>query len=1008
VIWNAADRADSYQVFYGEDRGALSKDGGQTGGLSLTVSGLTPNTSYYFAVRAGNKNGWSSLSSSVNAVTEQTYTVTASPSDHGSVIPNPTSAEEGTVITLNISAEADYRLKSLAVKDAADADVAVSGTGTSRTFTMPASNVTVTVEFEALPANVYSVMVNPASHGNVTASPANAGAGTTIILTISPEADYQLKSLTVKDAANADITVNGTGTSRTFTMPASNVTVSMEFEALPANVYSITVNPISLGNVTASPANAGAETTITLTINPDTGYQLKSLTVKDAADTDITVSGTGTSRTFAMPASNVTISAEFELSLYSVTVSAASHGSVAANLANAEMGTTITLTASPDTGYQLKSLAVKDAADADVTVSGTGTTRTFAMPASNVRVIAEFELSLYSVTISAAAHGSVAANSVSAGTGTTITLTISPDTGYQLKSLAVKDAADADITVSGTGTSRTFALPASNVTVIAEFELSLYSVTVNAASHGSVAANPENAEMETTITLTASPDTGYQLKDLAVKDAANADVTVNGTGTSRTFTMPASNVTVNAEFELSLYSVTVSAASHGNITTNSVNAGMGTTITLTVSPETGYQLKSLTVKDAADADITVSGTGTSRTFAMPASNVTVSAEFEEAAYGLFIQNGATLSRIFSVESPFSIFNALAWLGANAEADTTYVIAINANETLVPITLSSANLSGKTGVKITLRGLNAERTVQLASSGSLFTVQSGITLSLDENITLKGRNDHIASLVRVSSGAVIMEQGAKISGNTSSSGGGVYVAGGTFTLNGGQISSNRAFGGYGGGVYVSGGTFTINSGEISGNTGGSSGGGVYVAGGTFIMSDGEISGNTASSNGGGVYVYGGTFTMSDGGISGNTASSNGGGVYVYGGTFTMSNGEISDNTSSGSGGGVYTDSAFTMGNGEISGNTSSGNGGGVYVADSSTFKKQPATESGTSGAIYGYTGYANGNKVTSGGSVQSGRGHAVYMASSPVKKREATAGETQHMDSEVAGPAGGWE
>jgi hypothetical protein len=703
-------------------------------------------------------------------------------------------------------------------------------------------------------------------------------------------------------------------------MPASNVTVSAEFEALPANVYSVTVNPASHGNVNANPANAGTGVTITLTVSPEADYQLKNITVKDATNADITMNGTGTSRTFVMPASNVTVSAEFE-----------------------------------------------------------------ALPAN-----------VYSVTVNPISLGSVTASPANAGVGTTIILTISPETGYQLKSLTVKDAADTDVTVSGTGTNRTFAMPASNVTISAEFELSLYSVTANAASHGSVAANLENAEMGTTITLTASPDTGYQLKSLTVKDAASADVTVSGTGTSRTFIMPASNVTVSAEFELNLYSVTVNTAPHGNITANPINAGAGTTITMTVSPDTDYQLKSLTVKDAASADVTVNGTGTSRTFTMPASNVMVSAEFEEAAYGLFIQNGATLSRIFSGETPFSIFNALAWLGANAEADTTYVIAINTNETLVPITLSSANLSGKTGVKITLRGLDAERTVQLASQGSLFTVESGITLNLDENITLKGRSDN-SSLVRVNYGAVIMEQGAKISGNTSS---GVSVSYGTFTMNGGEISGNT-----GSGVSV-GGTFTMNGGEISGNTGS----GVSVSIGTFTMNGGEISGNTAT-NGSGVSVSYGTFTMNGGEISGNTAT-NGGGVFVSSsGTFTMNGGEISGNTAT-NGGGVYVSSyggTFTMNGGEISGNTSSSIGGGIYVSSSGIFKKQPATESSTSGTIYGYTGDVKGNKVTnSAGAVQSGRGHAIYMDGNPAKKREATAGETQHMDSEVAGLAGGWE
>jgi hypothetical protein len=175
-------------------------------------------------------------------------------------------------------------------------------------------------------------------------------------------------------------------------------------------------------------------------------------------------------------------------------------------------------------------------------------------------------------------------------------------------------------------------------------------------------------------------------------------------------------------------------------------------------------------------------------------------------------------------------------------------------------------------------------------------------------------------------------GGEISGNTASSGGGVYFSGsGTFNMSGGEINGNTASSSSaasGGGVYVYG-TFNMSGGEISGNTASSSsssysyGGGVYVSSsGTFTMSDGEISGNTAQV-GGGVSV-GGTFTMSGGEISGNTALSvgsysYGGGVHVNG-TFTMSGGEISGNTASSSSsssssspycGGVYVDGTFTM-------------------------------------------------------------------------------------------------
>jgi uncharacterized repeat protein (TIGR02543 family) len=79
-------------------------------------------------------------------------------------------------------------------------------------------------------------------------------------------------------------------------------------------------------------------------------------------------------------------------------------------------------------------------------------------------------------------------------------------------------------------------------------------------------------------------------------------------------------------------------------------------------------------------------------------------------------------------------------------------------------------------------------------------------------------------------------------------------------------------------------------KISGNTSSSGGGGVYVYYGTFTMSGGEISGNTSSS-GGGVYVYYSTFTMSGGEISSNTSSSYGGGVYISNGTFAKQSGGI---------------------------------------------------------------------------------------------------------------------
>jgi uncharacterized repeat protein (TIGR02543 family) len=245
----------------------------------------------------------------------------------------------------------------------------------------------------------------------------------------------------------------------------------------------------------------------------------------------------------------------------------------------------------------------------------------------------------------------------------------------------------------------------------------------------------------------------------------------------------------------------------------------------------------------------------------------------------------------------SLAVSLAWITSNAVEGGAYTITLSEDETVSPQALS---YSGKT-VSITLSGGTSERKVSLSSNGALFAVGSGVTLTMDNNVTLQGRSDNTNSLVQVNSGgALVMNSGSKISGNTS---GGVFVYGGAFTMHGGTISDNTA--GRGGGVFMYGGAFTMTAGTISGNTASFSGGGVYMDDrGTFTMNGGEISGNTTASYGGGVYVDSGTFTKSGGIIYGsnastalkNTASSDGHAVFVS----SVSSGSKKRNSTAGEG------------------------------------------------------------------------------------------------------------
>jgi hypothetical protein len=178
----------------------------------------------------------------------------------------------------------------------------------------------------------------------------------------------------------------------------------------------------------------------------------------------------------------------------------------------------------------------------------------------------------------------------------------------------------------------------------------------------------------------------------------------------------------------------------------------------------------------------------------------------------------------------------------------------------------------------------------------------------------------------------------------------------FEMNGGTIygkaTTNEDFGAYssGGGVYLYGGTFTMTDATIYGD-GVHDGGGVYIRnGGSFTMyGASRVSGGVDSDvgHGGGVYLYDGTFTMNDySTINGSSAYWIGGGVFIqcpYPSasftSFTMNDhSTVSGNTAVQLGGGVYqagntSISSFKMNDDSaVSGNTAGERGGGVYLED----------------------------------------------------------------------------
>ena len=308
---------------------------------------------------------------------------------------------------------------------------------------------------------------------------------------------------------------------------------------------------------------------------------------------------------------------------HTVTVTNDGNGTASASHAKAAAGTEIILTVTPANGYHFKEWQVESPAGLVIT------NNKFLMPSGDVEVKAIFEKDAppapteFTITVKTDENGTASASHAKAVVGTEITLTAMPKEGYHFKEWQV---------ISGGVTIKDdkFLMPSANVEVKAIFEEDAppapteHTVTVTSGGNGTASASPAKAAAGTMISLTATPDKGYHLKEWQVESPAGLVITNNK------FTMPDTNVAIKAISEEDAppapteFTITVKTDGNGTASASHAKAVVGTEIRLTATPNKGYHFKEWQV---------ISGGVTIKDdkFTMPDGNVEVKAIFEKDA-----------------------------------------------------------------------------------------------------------------------------------------------------------------------------------------------------------------------------------------------------------------------------------------------------------------------------------------------------------------------------------------
>ncbi|MBP5266344.1 MAG: DUF4214 domain-containing protein, partial [Lachnospiraceae bacterium] len=146
-------------------------------------------------------------------------------------------------------------------------------------------------------------------------------------------------------------------------------------------------------------------------------------------------------------------------------------------------------------------------------------------------------------------------------------------------------------------------------------EAPIYNVTVTTDGNGTASSSVASGKEGTEVTLTANPNPGYQFKEWQV---ISGNVTVE----NNKFVIADADVEIKAIFEAIPRTITVTTDGNGTASASAATGIVGDTITLTATPNEGYQFKEWQV---VAGGVTI----TNNSFVIGTENVEIKAIFEK-------------------------------------------------------------------------------------------------------------------------------------------------------------------------------------------------------------------------------------------------------------------------------------------------------------------------------------------------------------------------------------------
>lgn len=200
-----------------------------------------------------------------------------------------------------------------------------------------------------------------------------------------------------------------------------------------------------------------------------------------------------------------------------------------------------------------------------------------------------------------------------------------------------------------------------DMTLTAKWTLDRYTISYN-LNNGTATGNPDSYTVESdAITLNTPTRPGYTFtgwSGTGLDGENNMTVTIpTGSTGNRTYTAHW-RYNGSGSGGSSSYPITVPGKTeNGSVTVSPKNASAGSTVTITVKPDSGYVLETISATDQNGSDLKLTDKGGGKyTFTMPASKVEVKATFME--------DNSVLNFFYDVPNDAYYYEAIKWAAEN--------------------------------------------------------------------------------------------------------------------------------------------------------------------------------------------------------------------------------------------------------------------------------------------------------------------------------------------------------